>query len=99
MLTELSSGQKLIERDEFQTHARRSNCSIIEKIIAIQAIARSKTDLDVCVLKYNDEVSTLVLEQDWWKSFYRPNRCAKISNFSKQPVRALKLSTDAKQKI
>ena len=50
-------------------------------------------------IKYNDEVSTLVLEQDWWKSFYRPNRCAKISNFSKQPVRALKLSTDAKQKI
>ena len=50
-------------------------------------------------IKCNDDVSTLVLEQDWWKSFYRPNRFAKISNFSKQPVRALKLSTDAKQKI
>ena len=50
-------------------------------------------------INYNDEVSTLVLEQDWWKSFYRPNRFAKISNFSKQPVRALKLSTDAKQII
>ena len=49
-------------------------------------------------LKCNDEVSLLVLEQDWWKSFYGPNRFAKISNFSKQPVRALKLSTDAKQK-
>ena len=43
--------------------------------------------------KCNDEVSTLVLEQDWWKSFYRPNR------FAKQPVKALKLSTNAKQKI
>ena len=50
-------------------------------------------------IKCNDDVSTLVLEQDWWKFFYRPNRFAKISNFSKQPVRALKLSTDAKQKI
>ena len=50
-------------------------------------------------IKSNDEVSTQVLEQDWWKFFYRPNRFAKISNFSKQPVRALKLSTDAKQKI
>ena len=49
--------------------------------------------------KCNDEVSTLVLEQDWWKSFYRPNRFAKIFIFSKQPVRALKLSTDAKQKL
>ena len=50
-------------------------------------------------IKCNDKVSTLVLEQDWWKSFYRPNRFAKTSNFSKQPVRALKLSTNAKQKI
>ena len=50
-------------------------------------------------IKCNDEVSTLVLERDWWKTFYRPNRFAKISNFSKQPVRALKLSTDAKHKI
>ena len=49
--------------------------------------------------KCNDEVSLLVLEQDWWKSFYRPNRFAKNSNFSEQPVRALNLSTDAKQKI
>ena len=49
--------------------------------------------------KSNDEVSTLVLEQDCWKSFYRPNRFAKTSNFYKQPVRALKLSTDAKQKF
>ena len=49
--------------------------------------------------KCNDQVSTLVLEQDWWKSFYRPNRFAKFSSFSKQPVRALKLSTDSKQKI
>ena len=49
--------------------------------------------------KCNDEVSTLVLEQDWWKSFYRPNRFAKTSNFPKQPVRALKLSTDAKKKL
>ena len=49
-------------------------------------------------IKCNDDVSTLVLEQDWWKSFYRPNRFAKISNFSKKPVRALKLSTDAKNK-
>ena len=49
--------------------------------------------------KCNDKVSTLVLEQDWCKSFYRPNHFAKISSFSKQPVRALKLSTDAKQKI
>ena len=47
----------------------------------------------------NDELSTLVLEQDWWKSLYRPNRFAKISNFSQQPVRALKLSTDATKKI
>ena len=47
----------------------------------------------------NDELSTLVLEQDWWKSFYRPNLFAKISNFSQQPVRALKLSTDAKKKL
>ena len=47
----------------------------------------------------NDELSTLVLEQDWWKSFYRPNHFAKISNFSQQPVRALKLSTDAKKKL
>ena len=50
-------------------------------------------------IKCNDDVSLLVLEQDWWKSFYRPNRFGKISNFSMQPVRALKLSTDAKQKI
>ena len=50
-------------------------------------------------IKCNDEVSTLVLEQDWCKSFYRLNRFAKISSFSKQPVRALKLSNDAKQKI
>ena len=49
-------------------------------------------------IKCNDETSTLVLEQDWQKSFYRPNHFAKISNFSKQPIRALKLSTDAKQK-
>ena len=47
----------------------------------------------------NDEVSTLVLEQDWWKFFYWPNRFAKTSNFPKQPVRALKLSNDAKDKI
>ena len=50
-------------------------------------------------IKCNDDVSTLVLEQDWWNSFYGPNRFANTSNFSKQPVRALKLSTDAKQKI
>ena len=50
-------------------------------------------------IKCNDDVSTLVLEQDWWKPFYRPNCFAKIANFSKKPVRALKLSTDAKQKI
>ena len=50
-------------------------------------------------IKCNDEVSLLVLEQDWWKSFYRLNRFAKNSNFSEQPVRALNLSTDAKQKI
>ena len=50
-------------------------------------------------IKCNDEVSTQVLEHDWWKFFYRPNRFAKISNFSKQPVRALKQSTDAKQII
>ena len=56
-------------------------------------------DLMSVYIKNNDEVSILVLEQDWWKSFYRPNRFAKISNFSKQPVRALNLSTDAKQKI
>ena len=31
--------------------------------------------------------------------FFRPNRFANTSNFSKKPVRALKLSTDAKQKI
>ena len=31
--------------------------------------------------------------------FFRPNRFANTSNFSKQPVRALKLSTDAKQKF
>ena len=55
-------------------------------------------DLMSVYIKCNDEVSILVLEQDWWKSFYRPNRFAKISNFSKQPVRALNLSTDAKQK-
>ena len=69
------------------------------KIKANQAIARSKTDLMSVYINCNDEVSTLVLEQDWWKSFYRPNRFAKNSNFSKQPVRALNLSTDAKQKI
>ena len=56
-------------------------------------------DLMLVYKKSNDEVSRLVLEQDWWKSFYRPNRFAKTSNFSKQPVRALKLSTDAKQKL
>ena len=50
-------------------------------------------------IKFNDDVSTLVLEQDWWKPFYRPNRFAKISHFSKQPVRVLKLSNGAKQKI
>ena len=50
-------------------------------------------------IKCNDKVSLLVLEQDWWKSFYRLNRFAKNSNFSEQPVRALNLSTDAKQKI
>ena len=55
-------------------------------------------DLMSVYIKCNDEVSTLVLEQDWWKSVYRPNHFAKISNFSKQPVRVLKLSTDAKQK-
>ena len=50
-------------------------------------------------IKCNDEVSTLVIEQDWCESFYRPNHFAKISSFSKQPVRALKLSNDAKHKI
>ena len=56
-------------------------------------------DLMSVYIKCNDETSTLVLEQDWLKSFYRPNRFAKFSNFSKQPIRALKLSTDAKQKV
>ena len=56
-------------------------------------------DLMSVYIKCNDEVSLLVLEQDWWKSFYRLNRFAKNSNFSEQPVRALNLSTDAKQKI
>ena len=56
-------------------------------------------DLMSVYINCNDELSTLVLEQDWWKSFYRLNRFAKNSNFSEQPVRALNLSTDAKQKI
>ena len=56
-------------------------------------------DLMSVYIKCNDKVSLLVLEQDWWKSFYRLNRFAKNSNFSEQPVRALNLSTDAKQKI
>ena len=47
----------------------------------------------------NDEVSTLVLEQGWCKPFYRLNCFAKTSSFSRQPVRALKLSNEAKQKI
>ena len=63
------------------------------------AIAWSKMDLMFVYIKCNDEVSLLVLEQDWWKSFYRPNRFAKSSNFSEQPVRSLNLSTDAKQTI
>ena len=56
-------------------------------------------DLMSVYIKCNDEVSLLVLEQDWWKSFYRLNRFAKNSNFFEQHVRALKLSTDAKQKF
>ena len=56
-------------------------------------------DLMSVYIKCNDKVSLLVLEQDWWKSFYRLNRFARNSNFSEQPVRALNLSTDAKQKI
>ena len=55
------------------------------------AIAWSKMDLMFVYIKCNDEVSLLVLEQDWWKSFYRPNRFAKSSNFSEQPVRSLNL--------
>ena len=48
----------------------------------------------------NDEVSTLVLEQDWCKPFYRLNCFAKVSSFfPRKLVRALKLSNDAKQKI
>ena len=47
----------------------------------------------------NDEVSTLVLEQDWCKPFYRLNCFAKVSSFfPRKLVRALKLSNDAKQK-
>ena len=46
-------------------------------------------DLMSVYINCNDEVSLLVLEQDWWKSFYRLNRFAKNSNFSEQPVRAL----------
>ena len=47
----------------------------------------------------NDEKSTVVLEQENFKSFSRPNRFAYVSSFSKQPVRDFKLLNEAKQKL
>ena len=67
-----------------------------KKKLSNQTIVRSKLDLTSWYLKCNDEFSTLVLEQDEFN--FRPNRFAEISNFSKKPVTAFKLSVEAKQK-
>ena len=70
-----------------------------KKNVSNQAIVRWKVDLTSVCRKYNGEISTLVLKHDQCKSSYRPNRFAKISSFSKHPVKSLKLSNEAKQKI